>query len=95
MFAVLLSIALTYCSIAVMGVSHGNGAWNLMPYCALIVMLLGNLTLLIVFLARLRHYTRATAIFGATYYLLLVVFLAVMLTHEQLFDTIQPMLFPF
>lgn len=95
MITVLLSVALTYCSIVAMGMSQGHGAWNLMPYCALFVMLLGNLILFIVFLARLRRYKRATVIFSATYYLLLVVFLAVMLTHEQLFDTIQPLLYPF
>ena len=46
MMTVLLPLVLTCCSIAVMGMRSNDGAWNLMPYCATGVMLLGNLILI-------------------------------------------------
>lgn len=92
MITILLSLVLTLASLAVMGMRSNDGSWNLMPYCAACVMLLGNLILFTVFFTRRRHYTRATVMCGSAYYLLLTLFLAVVLTHDQLLDAILSIL---
>ena len=91
MINIITSIILSYFSISLVEIGNGDGSWGFINVLiGFPLFVLGNLILLIIFLARLKHYKLRIRIIGLAYYVLLIVFACILFTHPDLFDTIQP-----